>query len=261
MLNILDIRQDQGMNWFEEAAELTKATFVVMTYGKCVYWINDHKVILEKGDFLFIPEQCSYYGKCIPTIFHDKLVVQFSPAALEQNRLPLLTTQTWTKSKAGIYDLCLERLKTILKEWNEGLPYADIRASAVLLETFALWARELDRGSVAPDTHNNVERMKQYIATHYREKITKEELAAHIDISPNYAATLFSRVTGQTISAYVHALRVRTAIYMLTESLLTISEISEYLGYRDVSYFQRIFKRTTGNIPSYYLKERPRSQS
>ncbi|MNG21412.1 HTH-type transcriptional activator RhaR [compost metagenome] len=84
--------------------------------------------------------------------------------------------------------------------------------------------------------------------------MTKEELGACINRTPNYAASLFRRATGQTISEAVHAARMKTAVYMLTDSLLTVAEISDYLGYRDVSYFQRVFKRTTGRTPSSYAK-------
>jgi hypothetical protein len=46
--------------------------------------------------------------------------------------------------------------------------------------------------------------------------------------------------TGQTISEYVHRIRVKTAQYILGESELTVSEISECLGYSYASYFHRV---------------------
>src|SRR5690606_29919049 len=92
---------------------------------------------------------------------------------------------------------------------------------------------------------------------HYRTKITKDHLGDVIRKSPNYAATLFSSVTGQTISEYTHSLRIKTAMFMIKESRLTIGEISMFLGYSDVSFFNKIFKRITGKIPSEYLAERP----
>ncbi|MGO4371343.1 helix-turn-helix domain-containing protein, partial [Paenibacillus sp. MCAF20] len=76
-------------------------------------------------------------------------------------------------------------------------------------------------------------------------------------VTPNYAATLFSKMTGQTISEYVHSVRIRTAIYMLNESLLTVSEVAAYLGYNDVSYFHKLFKKTTGSTPAQFAHNRP----
>jgi AraC-like DNA-binding protein len=255
MLTITDIHIDRGTSWFEEKSSASELTFIVTTYGKCVYWIGDDKVILERGDFFLIPDQTSFYGKSIPTVFHEKIVIHFTVPERERSSLPMLLSNRWTKSKTGIYELCLDRLRTMHKDWNERLAYADVRASAVVIETLALWSRELDRGKVTLETFNNVERMKTYIQSHYREKVTKDELGAWIGKSPNYAATLFRKVTGQPISAYVHTIRIRNAMYLLTESLLTVGEIADFLGYNDVSYFQRTFKRATGNSPSHYIKE------
>ncbi|WP_375295215.1 helix-turn-helix domain-containing protein [Paenibacillus sp.] len=43
---------------------------------------------------------------------------------------------------------------------------------------------------------------------------------------------------------------------MLNESLLTISEISDFVGYSDLSYFQRMFKRIAGHPPSFFRSVR-----
>jgi AraC-type DNA-binding domain-containing proteins len=67
---------------------------------------------------------------------------------------------------------------------------------------------------------------------------------------------LFKKITGRTISEYVHAVRVKTALYMLEESRLTVAELAEFLGYSDVSYFSRVFKQTTGVSPSEFIQQK-----
>ncbi|MFC4779316.1 AraC family transcriptional regulator [Paenibacillus sp. GCM10023252] len=259
MLSITDLRQDQGMTWYDDVTQLVhdEALFIIVSYGKCIYWIDESKVIVEKGDLLFLPPGSAYYGKSIPTVMHEKMVFRLKLHSGSDAGLAAVQAPRWIKSKTGSYELYLERLRIAWKEWTEGLPYAELRANAIVLEVLVLWSRELEAGvKLQSGTQEHVERMKQYIQNRYRERVTKEELGAHSGRSPNYAASLFRQVTGQTISEYVHAVRMRTAVYMLTESLLTVGEIAEYLGYADVSYFQRIFKRTYGRTPSYYLAER-----
>lgn len=258
MLSIIAVRLHQGMNWYEERdANAEYGTLVIVTYGACVYWINGEKVMAEKGDFLFIPRSSGYYGKSVPTVFHEQYVLDLSMHAESLQELPSLAASGFVKSKAGCYELIIEKLRVISKEWQEALPYVQLRAASLTLEALALWGRELDRGVEADVSLRHVERMKAYMQDHYRGKITKEHLGDFIGRSPNHAATLFRRVTGQTISEYVHGARIRTALYLLQESLLTVTEIADYLGYSDVSYFQRIFKRTTGQTPSAYVKDRP----
>jgi AraC-like DNA-binding protein len=258
MLELQTVRRDQGMDWYEDYNGVeTSFSIVLVTYGKVVYWIEDEKVIVEKGEMLLLPVGTRYYGKTIPTVFHEKYVVRFNTLANEEAKLPILAGRQRLKSKVGYYELILDLLKVTYTEWIEELPYAAIRGQAKVTELLALWSRELEQSASSLGAKANVERMKTYIAEHYREKITKEQLGACIRVTPNYAATLFSKMTGQTISEYVHSVRIRTAIYMLNESLLTVSEVAAYLGYNDVSYFHKLFKKTTGSTPAQFAHNRP----
>lgn len=260
MFSVQNLFLRQGMNWYEEhAASVDTAYFMIVTYGKCVYWIGGEKTLTEKGDFLFVPPGASFYGKSVPTVFHEQFVLELKLDTRSRawQRLPMFTTVGCTQTKSGCYELVLERLRAIWKEWQEAAPCSDLRATALAMDALVLWGRELERGEAADISMQHAERMKAYIQEHYRSKITKEHLGDCIGRSPNHAATLFRRMTGQTISEYTHSVRMRTAAYLLTDSLLLVTEIAEYLGYSDVSYFQRIFRRTTGQSPSAYLKERP----
>lgn len=257
MLSIEEIRLHQGMSWYEERhAQDSSALLVVATYGKCIYWIEGEKVLLEKGDFLLISSGAAYYGKSVPTVFHEQFVLVFHMESGDENELSLLGSKPYIAAKAGCYEMVVEKLRTVWKEWQEDWPYVKLRAASLTLDALGLWGRELDRGEQSPVSLQHAERMKAYIQDHYRGKVTKEHLGECIGRTPNHAATLFRQATGQTISEFVHSLRMRTALYMLTESLLTVTEISDYLGYSDVTYFQRVFKRALGHSPSAYLKER-----
>ena len=256
MIAISDVHQDNGAAWYEKGGG-RKLSFhlSLVTYGKCVYWVNEEKVILEKGDVLLIPDHIPYYGKSIPTVAHTKVVINFRRSSADC-RLPILLLQEPHKQRIGCFEVVQERLRAILTQYKEKPAYYELMAEALLTEALVYLNQEKDRGMISPEKHRRVDSMKQYILTHYREKVTKEELGDVINTTPNYAATLFKSVTNQTISEYVHNQRMKTAVYMLTESQLMISEIADYLGYNDVSYFYRIFKRSTGSSPSDFLHER-----
>lgn len=261
MLLVEEMRLDRSDRWYEPEVSSNEMTLVAVSYGKCVYWLGaEHeKVIVEKGEILLIPAGVPFYGKGVPTKVHEKYVIRFcAPSASELTTLPILEHPRWVKSKLGAYEMVLERLKRMHEELQEKSPYAYAMAGALLLQLLVMWNRELDREPASPDLVRNVERMKQYIREHYREKVTKVEVGEHIGKSPNHAAMMFRRVTGQTISAYLHDVRIRTAIYLLNDSLLSVNEIADFVGYSDVSYFQRLCKRMTGYPPSHFKSERRR---
>lgn len=258
MLSIKSVAHHAGtMPWFEESGQESALwSFILVGYGKCVYWVEGEKVLLEKGDVLLIPAGTRFYGKSIPSLSHEKYVVTFTIAAEADPPLPIIAVAHHLHLRSLQADLLLGRIQTMEEEWKEHLPYCKAMGQALLLEVLTRLNREWDQGPRSSVKHRQAEAMKAYIKNHYREKVTKYELAATIGKSPNYTAALFSETTGQTISDYVHAMRIKTAIYMLRHSQLTVGDIADYLGYCDTSYFHRTFRRLTGTSPSAYMKER-----
>ncbi|WP_127541309.1 helix-turn-helix transcriptional regulator [Paenibacillus illinoisensis] len=256
MITPLEVRHINGVGWYEEAVQ-TEGTWrlSLVTYGKCVYWVNGEKQIMEKGELLLIPGDVSYYGKSIPTVTHTQIVVHLQGDYADG--LPALERAEALRHRPGCYELIHERMKAIHQQWQERPSYYVMMSQALLMEVLIYVNRELDRGVIPPEKHMHAERMKRYIERHYREKLTKDDLGDAIGKTPNYAAALFKSMTNQTISQYVHDQRMKRALYLLTESQLSIQEIAEFLGYRDLSYFYRIFKRITGTQPSDWLHERP----
>ncbi|NEW07947.1 helix-turn-helix transcriptional regulator [Paenibacillus sp. SYP-B3998] len=251
---------DKTSNWYaEEDGRSLNWTLILVTYGKCVYWIGgelgERKHVLEKGQWLLIPSEMKYYGKSVPTMVHEKYVVQFSCRG-EGEAFPLLQAKEYVSGTTGKYDFILDRMRVMLQQWKGKQPYYQTLCDALLKELFVHLHREWDQGGVVNATSVLVEQMKAYIQNHYREHVTKDELAACIDRSPNYSASLFSKVTGQTISDYMNATRIKTAIYMLRHSALTVTEISEFIGYSDPSYFYRVFRRLTGLVPTDLVVDR-----
>lgn len=69
---------------------------------------------------------------------------------------------------------------------------------------------------------------------------------------------LFREQVGKTPQEYLNALRIKSAKKLLSSrarSGYSVSEISTMVGFHDVSYFSRTFKRATGITPSAYTGE------
>ncbi|WP_322907275.1 AraC family transcriptional regulator [Paenibacillus campi] len=171
--------------------------------------------------------------------------------------LPLLHQRQPVHMKPGGYERIHDMLKQIAIQWEERPPYYELMAQSLLLQLLVELNREYDRGMISTDRHRLVDMMKRHIQQHYSTRLGKEQLAEVIQRTPNYAATLFKTITGQTISEYMHHERMKRAVYLLTESQLTVAEIAEFLGYQDVSYFYRIFKKTMGMPPTGLMQDRP----
>ncbi|MBP1906429.1 two-component system response regulator YesN [Paenibacillus turicensis] len=97
--------------------------------------------------------------------------------------------------------------------------------------------------------------IKQYIHEHYAEQIDLNALAAIVYLTPTYVSKLFKQETGHTITDYLTDVRLQHAKRLLTQQPhLKVQEISEQVGYADVAYFHKLFKRTIGITPSQFKK-------
>ena len=94
----------------------------------------------------------------------------------------------------------------------------------------------------------------RYIDSHYSEPLSLSDLARQVSLSPSHIAHLFRMELGCTSSEYVNKIRISAAKTLLTETDMTVSEIADRIGYSDVYYFSKIFKRITGTAPSKYRK-------
>lgn len=96
------------------------------------------------------------------------------------------------------------------------------------------------------------EQVKHYIDKNYEKNIKVKELAEQYHVNYTYLSTLFAKETGEGLSAYLTGVRMNSAKQLLRESKLSINDIAKAVGYEDLQYFYRVFKKITGSTPAEY---------
>ena len=96
--------------------------------------------------------------------------------------------------------------------------------------------------------------VKQYIEIHYNEEITLKSIASRFYINPGYLSQLFKKELNCNYIDYLTNTRIANAKLLLLNSVHSISEISNLVGYSNVRYFNRLFKKHIGITPSKYRK-------
>lgn len=95
-------------------------------------------------------------------------------------------------------------------------------------------------------------KIQRYIAEHYSEIISMQDVAHAMNYSDTHFCRLFKQCFNINFSVYLNEFRVEQAKQMLANTNLTVKEVSISCGYRDTSYFIRVFRRFTGTTPSDY---------
>lgn len=91
-----------------------------------------------------------------------------------------------------------------------------------------------------------------FIEAHFDEYMTLDHMASLCNISSSYFSKLFNKITGDNFSNYVNKIRISKACELLENSDMPITMIAFDLGYEDISYFGKVFKRITGLTPTQY---------
>lgn len=96
---------------------------------------------------------------------------------------------------------------------------------------------------------------QQWLEQHYNEELSLEHIASDIGMSPRNFSRRFKLATGETPSKYLQRLRIEAAKELLRNSSLSIAEIAYKVGYSDLSYFSRLFKRHEQCSPHAFRDE------
>lgn len=130
------------------------------------------------------------------------------------------------------------------------LDLALLRIMLLLSENYTVPTEE----SPAPKSKNTYLAMRDYIEAHYPEPLSLSSLSEEMSISPQYAARVFRRHAGQSVTAFIQNVRIGKAQELLRSTPLSISEISYAVGFSSPYYFTRLFSRTVGASPSDFRR-------
>ncbi|WP_170311475.1 response regulator transcription factor [Vallitalea okinawensis] len=97
-----------------------------------------------------------------------------------------------------------------------------------------------------------VDQAVKYIDLHYAERISLKNLALQFGINADYFSSIFKKELGQSFTKYLTKQRLTHACRMLKETNTTVEEIARSVGYSDIQYFYRVFKKEYSYTPIEY---------
>ena len=96
-----------------------------------------------------------------------------------------------------------------------------------------------------------VEQILNYVEEHYSEKISLDQIAENMYLSPFYISKIFKAETGETpIHSLIEIRMEKARELLLEEPSLSIQEVSARVGYEDAYHFSKLFKKKFGVAPS-----------
>lgn len=228
---------------------------VLVTEGQAVFETEQGSFRLSRGDMLFMPRGLERSASNSPEEPHEMFVAHFQYEG-EGEGLPLLTVPQARVARPHNYDYVRNRFAALVQYWLRQSPCRPALCHAALLELLALFAEASESAASQGAAAGLVYRLEAYMLLHYRRTIAVGELAAHVGKTPNYVSALYRQSTGRTLTDYMQQIRIASACDLLLTSQMNVREISDYLGFCEQSYFNKVFKKITGTLPSAYVRHK-----
>jgi two-component system response regulator YesN len=191
-------------------------------------------------------------------VFEDMKIAEFEQllhgiwSSMEQADVPVV----WVKQTAVRLHHTLVRIANRTKPENMRL--AGINTHSELLHWLSAQGErylleQIDEQSHFTD-HPVINKIIQYIRSHYHTAITLESMAKYSSMDKNYLSGLFKRKTDETLIHYVQKTRLEHAARLLANTDLSLGEIAERVGFASDNYFIKMFKRWYIVTPAEYKR-------
>lgn len=151
----------------------------------------------------------------------------------------------------GVYsgvDLCL-----YIVEKYCGHQVAMQTARALLVRTPRVW--QAGYTAETPQINHEdeeIRNLQELLFKNYSKNIKVADLADHANMSQRTFMRRFKAATGETPISYIQQLRINAARHLLENDLKTVREVCRKVGYEDLNFFRKLFKRYTGLTPTTY---------
>lgn len=95
----------------------------------------------------------------------------------------------------------------------------------------------------------------KYIEDHLDEEIGRDDVARAVFLSPDYLNRIFKKELNMSLAHFILEKKMQMACQLLLETTMSVSEISEKIGYTNFSAFSYAFKRSVGCSPTGFRRK------
>ena len=200
--------------------------------------------------------------KTIPRdVFTEILIITFSQNTLEKlikdsGENVRLTMSNFTSCQCTVHNCNSEILALahkLLKEATEKYWGHTISLQLIFCELLVSFVR-LFTADNSQSGDRAAFQARDILDASPENDVDLDKLSEACSVSKSHLCRVFKKLTGQTVTQYLNAVRVSKACELLSETDLSIEAIALKTGFNNPSYFFRVFKKQTGKLPLAWRK-------
>lgn len=225
-----------------QITELREGDYLIVDYGSR-HSYRAAESAFDNFDCLFLPELLDPILKGTKSLRSvlEHYLLDFNIGALVQNPSRIVF-----HDETGEVRQLLERIRA---EYERRAVGYRALMRCYLIEILLLTMRHLEGVQTVSSGQSISAFLTAYVAEHYMEPLTLEELATRLNYSLPYISKKFKEDTGVSFISYLQNYRVMQGCRLLSNSKYSLAEITELVGYKDIKFFSELVKRITGLSP------------
>ncbi|MDR1339673.1 MAG: AraC family transcriptional regulator [Prevotellaceae bacterium] len=233
--------------------------------GRGTRIVGDTTEYFSQGEVILIPPDMPHCWSFDKHVFDgegkiENITLVFSSALLENSRTVfpeisgiIAKIQSCTDA-ISFGGSTLSQLQTILTSM---LREDRVERLSSLIKLFALIAspeKTLTVGRPVIDDRKTkrLQQINMYVMNNFQRDITLDEVAGFACMAKSSFCIFFKKMTGKPFFAFLTEYRVTSSCQMLLKTDMSVAEICYASGFRDVPYYNRVFKKLKGMTPTEY---------
>lgn len=258
MMNFGDIPENEWMNPYQPYRS-KEWRIARITSGVSKYIINLQEHVLQRNTIHILPP-----GTLVMKVSQsDDLSAEFLSiydldelnVRIPQGHTLYYTTDEDTGLRFHEYYRLISRMAQ-----DSHTPFASIRLTALALAEDMIAQQEKKQDY---DTDNIKHDRRRFLNDRFLELLNRQGSVKHeisfysnqLFVTPNYLSNIVKEVSGQTVSWWINYMIVMEAKMLLLHSNLQVGEIADKLGFPNLPFFSRFFKRETGMTAVEFQKQ------
>lgn len=234
--------------------------------GEGQFILGEEKYIASKGDIVIIPPNILHaaYATEKNMLTYDALVFNHSILGTGSNDRstaeciqPIINGQLKITKLIPAKSNFEKSVKQIFESARDNSPLSDLLLKSELLRFFWLLENESEMILKEEADVHYIELIRpalEYMALHYGEDITVEQLADIAHLSKSYFMGCFKKATGIGAIEHLTQIRMKVVCDALVNSNEHIADLAYNCGYDNLSNFNRQFKKMIGCTPMEYRR-------
>ncbi|MBP3916286.1 MULTISPECIES: AraC family transcriptional regulator [unclassified Clostridium] len=252
-------------HWHEEIE------VIIVLDGSCDYRINLDSFVINKGDILIIDSQSLHSLTYIPSknmtwasfVFNinmlkssntdGALLKYIAPLLNHEHQLPIIL-----KDNIDCYSKIFDVIEDIIYCYYEKDIAYELELKSLLFKFFSLLykndliKKHQSKNNLTINTTDKIKLVLNYINDHYSEDISINTLAELCEYSEYHFMRFFKKHIGLTCVQYINNLRLEKSSILLTSTNNAIMDVSLEVGFDNLSYFNKLFKRKYNLTPKEF---------